>query len=341
MHADHVGILVAQPELQQAVLHGLETRGAPQLVAEGRVVRRRHRGQHFPHAKQLRLHLADALQGLEGRIQVVAHHALAHEGQLVQEQLDPQLRHVVHDDEHRLVVRIGDGLLRRQQLRELQVVAIGLRSCPDPSARPRRSGRCASRRRRLRCSRQAPDPGRHIAPAIRQRPIQRTPARLARRHAGPEARRMIHVPRVGQLMAQQVAHHPLATGTAAPGSAKSGPAPNSCPSGCADCPRAAGCTGSHGARPRPASRGASTVSARRFSHVQQAMPEGFGFARAAQHQHRTRPARCAAGPRHRRETGARFHPAAADADAAAEIPVPARRQCRRARCSRTQSARLS
>jgi len=60
-----------------------------------------------------------------GRIEVVASHALQCRGQLVQHQPHPQLRYLVHDDEQHLVVLTRQGLLRRQELLELQVFAVG------------------------------------------------------------------------------------------------------------------------------------------------------------------------------------------------------------------------
>ena len=44
--------------------------------------------------------------------------------ELVEQQLDPQLAGVVLDDEQHLVVDVGDRPLRREQLVELQVVAV-------------------------------------------------------------------------------------------------------------------------------------------------------------------------------------------------------------------------
>src|SRR5437762_4966726 len=46
--------LVAEQELQQAVLQGLEARGTSQRVAKRRVLERRHGRQHVPHRDQLR-----------------------------------------------------------------------------------------------------------------------------------------------------------------------------------------------------------------------------------------------------------------------------------------------
>ena len=52
--------------------------------------------------------------------------------ELVQEQPHPQLRHLVDDDEQHLVLLDGVGLLRVEQLVELQVFAVGLGGAQVP-----------------------------------------------------------------------------------------------------------------------------------------------------------------------------------------------------------------
>jgi len=132
VYGEHLGVLVAEQELQQAVLQGLEARGASQRVAKRRVLERRHGRQHVPHRDQLRLGARDARQHLQRRIEVVASHALQRRGQLVQHEAHPQLRHLVHDDEQHLVVLARQRLLRGEELLQLQVFAVGHRGTEVP-----------------------------------------------------------------------------------------------------------------------------------------------------------------------------------------------------------------
>ncbi len=132
VHGDHVAILVAELELEQPVLQRLESGGAAERIAERGIFERRERRQHAPGAQQLFLQPRDARQHLERRIEVVAAHALEHVVELVQEQPHPQFRHLVDDDEQHLVLLDGVGLLRVEQLVELQVLAIGLRGAQVP-----------------------------------------------------------------------------------------------------------------------------------------------------------------------------------------------------------------
>jgi hypothetical protein len=65
------------------------------------------------------------LQGLARLEGPAGQHAVASRGQLVQALLEPQLADLVHRDEQQLVVRVGPELLLVQQLREVQVAAVG------------------------------------------------------------------------------------------------------------------------------------------------------------------------------------------------------------------------
>jgi hypothetical protein len=69
------------------------------------------------------LHLLHAIQDLDAARELVRLQALHRSIDLVQHELEPELRHLVLDDEQQLVVlrRAGDGLLRAQQLVELQI----------------------------------------------------------------------------------------------------------------------------------------------------------------------------------------------------------------------------
>ncbi|KDB52856.1 hypothetical protein X805_15900 [Sphaerotilus natans subsp. natans DSM 6575] len=120
----HGGVLVAQAELDAAVLPALEAAGVAQVGPDGRVLGRRHRGQHIPGVDQLFHDLGDAGQHLERRLQFVARDGADRGGQLVQHQLHPQLGGLVLDDEQQLVVVRRERLLRGEDLVELQIVAI-------------------------------------------------------------------------------------------------------------------------------------------------------------------------------------------------------------------------
>jgi hypothetical protein len=110
----HERVLGAHPELQQPVLEGLEAGGSAERLPEGQVVVRRHRGQDVPGLDELALDAADPRGGLEGRAQLVAAQAPHRQIHLVQHQLEPQLLHLVDDDEQRLVVLAGQRPLRGQ-----------------------------------------------------------------------------------------------------------------------------------------------------------------------------------------------------------------------------------
>ena len=129
---DHLGVLVAEAKLQRAVLNRLKPRGMTEQIAKCRVIRGRHGRKHVPHRRQLRLNEGNAREHLERRIEVVAAHALEHTVEFVQKKPQPQLRGLMHDDEHHLVVLIGQRLLRIQQLRKLQIVAVGQRFTEIP-----------------------------------------------------------------------------------------------------------------------------------------------------------------------------------------------------------------
>jgi hypothetical protein len=69
----------------------------------------------------------DPGEALERRPQVVRGQLPLHGAQLVQDQLEPELRGLVLQDEEQLVVVLGDadGMLRRQDLVEMQVPPVG------------------------------------------------------------------------------------------------------------------------------------------------------------------------------------------------------------------------
>ena len=124
MRLQHRRVLVAEHELDAAVLPALEAAAVREVRADRRVLRRRHRGQHVPRMYQLLHDAAHAREHLEGRRQLVARDAADGGAQLVQHQLHPQLAGLVLHDEQHLVVLGRQRMLRAQQLIEMQVVAI-------------------------------------------------------------------------------------------------------------------------------------------------------------------------------------------------------------------------
>ena len=106
---------------------GLEARGRPQHVAEFHVLAGCEGFQHPPLLEHLALDLLDPGEDLEAGIDVVGGQVRDRGRQLMHDQLHPQLRDMVLDDEQHLVVmlRPGQGLLRRQQAVEVQVAGIG------------------------------------------------------------------------------------------------------------------------------------------------------------------------------------------------------------------------
>ena len=122
-HAQHVGVLVAQQEFDRAVLQRLEPRRRPEDFAEFHVFRRRERLQHRPHFRQLPRHLLAAREDLLARVEAILAQVRGGRRQLVDEQLHPQFRDLVLDDEEEFVVvrRARQRLLRAKQALQLQV----------------------------------------------------------------------------------------------------------------------------------------------------------------------------------------------------------------------------
>src|SRR5690606_37998409 len=125
-HLEHAGVLVAQQELDGAVLQRLEPRRRPQHFAEFHVVGRRQRLQHRPHLGELAEHRLAAGEDLLARPEFVALQVCDRGTELVHQQLQPQLRDLVLDDEQQLVVvrRVRQRFLRRQQPVQAQVAAV-------------------------------------------------------------------------------------------------------------------------------------------------------------------------------------------------------------------------
>jgi len=127
VHVEHARVLVAEQELDGAELERLQARGRPERVAEFGILRGRERLQHRPLFEQLALDLLHARQDLEAGAEPVGAHMHDRGAQFVDHELHPQLRSLVLDDEHHLVVmrRRGSRQLRRQETLEAQVAAVG------------------------------------------------------------------------------------------------------------------------------------------------------------------------------------------------------------------------
>jgi hypothetical protein len=159
MRLQHLGVLVAEAELDHPVLPALVAAARGERGAHRRVLGRRHRRQHVPGVNELLHDLAHPGEHLEGAVQLVGRDRGDRRLELVQEQLHPQLAHLVLDDEQHLVVRARAALLRPEHLVEVEVVAvthvaaeIGLGSGGVVGRRPRlrvghqvTAARCANR----------------------------------------------------------------------------------------------------------------------------------------------------------------------------------------------------
>ena len=120
---EHLAVLVAELEFDDAVLQRLEARRVAEHAAELDVLARRQRRQHAPLLEQLALDLLHARQALLGGAEVVDRQAREDGVELVDDQPHPQLRRLVLDDEQQLVVVLGiaQRLLGGEQLVELEI----------------------------------------------------------------------------------------------------------------------------------------------------------------------------------------------------------------------------
>ena len=82
--------------------------------------------------QQLLLNGRDARQHLERRTEIIAAHAIDGRVQLVQAQFHPQFGDLVDHDEQHLVVLVGQGVLRIEQLVELEVLRVTQRVAQVP-----------------------------------------------------------------------------------------------------------------------------------------------------------------------------------------------------------------
>ena len=131
-HARHVGVLVAHPEFQHAVLVRLEAGGAPECGAEARIIGRRERGENLPRLNQIHLYARHARHHLEGGAEIVGADLPDGGDDLVQAQLHPQFGGLVDDDEQHFVMAVGERALAGEQLGEAQIVRVGHRLAEIP-----------------------------------------------------------------------------------------------------------------------------------------------------------------------------------------------------------------
>ena len=122
-HRKHLAVLVAEDELHRPVLAGLEARGIAQEAAELGVLRGRQRGQDRPLLGEGLLDVLDAGDALERGAEIVGAQPGGRAAELVQHQLQPQLRGLVLDDEQHFVVVLGlaDRLLGTEKGGQLEV----------------------------------------------------------------------------------------------------------------------------------------------------------------------------------------------------------------------------
>jgi hypothetical protein len=82
--------------------------------------------KHFPLAVQLILNMPHAREVLDGRGEPIVLHVSYRATDFVNEQLDPQLRYLMLNDEQHLIMvwRLAERRLRRQQPVELQIARV-------------------------------------------------------------------------------------------------------------------------------------------------------------------------------------------------------------------------
>src|SRR5580698_6656962 len=114
-HARHRGGLVAQAIFQHAVLERLKSRRFSERVAEGSVVERRHRGEDLQRLNEIRLNAPNAREHLEGGAEFSGTDFATGACDLVQTELDPEFRSLMHDDEKDFVMLAGKRVLRAKQ----------------------------------------------------------------------------------------------------------------------------------------------------------------------------------------------------------------------------------
>ncbi len=133
--AEHFFVFQAAEEFELAELFGLKTAGGSQLFAKCEEVRGQHR---FEDGELLDQHAHDfgaAAEQAGGFVHAVARGGIFAGGaqvrddgvEIVQQFLEPELVGLVNDDEKQFVVVLGRGfgMLEAQQLRNLEIGAVG------------------------------------------------------------------------------------------------------------------------------------------------------------------------------------------------------------------------
>src|SRR5579883_761557 len=122
--SQHLALLVAEQELDRAILEGLKSRGVAERVAEIEILARRQGREHVPGLDELRHDAAHPRQHLEGGRQIIVLDAEDRRLQLMDHQLHPELGRLMLDDEEHLVVIGRERLLRVEQAVEMEIIAI-------------------------------------------------------------------------------------------------------------------------------------------------------------------------------------------------------------------------
>ena len=125
-NGEHPGVLIAEQELDRAVLVRLEPGGVAEEPAELCILGGREGREHRPLLGELALDVLDARDALERGLQLVVRNERPRGEQLVPHELEPELARLMLDDEEHLVVmlRRADGHLGREHPVELQVRAV-------------------------------------------------------------------------------------------------------------------------------------------------------------------------------------------------------------------------
>src|SRR5258708_4889459 len=130
------GFLQAGQELDLTELHRLEAAGRRKLRAKSEEILRRHRLQDIDLLDEKLFDDVDALQVVERKEHVVGIDSVARGLQLEEHDLEPQLVDLVGDDEKQLVMLGAQPVLKLEELRHLEVCAVGELAAlfPEPSA---------------------------------------------------------------------------------------------------------------------------------------------------------------------------------------------------------------
>ena len=120
------GVLVAQQKLHQPVLEGLKARCITKDVAKLHVFAGGQGFEHRPLRKQLLLNLLDPSEDFHARVGIIAGQMTDGGAQFMNDQLEPQLRGLMLNDEQHLIVVSGvaQGFLCVENTVQLEVLAV-------------------------------------------------------------------------------------------------------------------------------------------------------------------------------------------------------------------------